>query len=87
MTNANNTRYTNRTSYNNKGWEVVRLADYFATMDSSIEVWPIVIEMEKWCKENVPAQYWERNGVTRYSYRFQFKDKQDALAFKLTFPT
>lgn len=41
--------------------------------------------LKHWCKENIEDINWVRYGVTQYSYRFIFRNKEDALVFKLRF--
>ena len=73
--------------YNRPGWTVVRLANYFE--QNNIDSWQakelIDTIYKDWCEGNVYLDGWQQNGATRYSYRFQFADAMDALAFKLRF--
>ncbi len=73
--------------YNTPGWEVVRLAKVFKDLEWDTEQALDYIKetLIPWCTENVPFDAWSRSGVTVWSYRFLFRDPQDALAFRLTF--
>jgi hypothetical protein len=71
-------------SYNNPGWTVIRLVDYFEPTDT-MDAYEACRDMSAWCGENLLDGTWERNGVTKYSFRFQFRDPVDALAFKIKF--
>lgn len=72
--------------YKNPDWTVIRLNEYFERMElESNEARSIIVEMGEWCSANLSHFTWERNGVTKHSFRFQFRFTQDALAFKLRF--
>ena len=76
----------NLSKYNHENWKVVRLIDYFERLDiSTPDTRDDIIRMVHWCQNNLDDSAWEQNGVTMYSYRFQFRNSQDALAFKLRF--
>ena len=72
-------------SYNKPGWEVVRLADSLSNTDTDDGISIIDKTYIPWCVDNVPLGGWAWLGVTKYSFRFQFMDKQDATAFRIRF--
>ena len=41
--------------------------------------------LEPWIKQNIPEGEWRRDGVTIWSYRYEFEHESNAVAFKLTF--
>ncbi len=73
--------------YNHPGWTVIRLRGYFeqANMETAPASTMVHSVFREWCVDNVHFGSWEINGVTRFSYRIQFANSTDALAFKLRF--
>jgi len=76
-----------RSIYARDGWTVVRFADYFEKNGiESDEAYKLMKgEYKTWLTENVDKENWEFGGVTKFSYRIQFRNEIDALAFKLRF--
>ena len=68
-------------------WTEVYLYDYFLrTKTNSAEAQQFFIkQIIPWCHNNLPLDSWKSNGVTRYSFRIEFKDPEDAVYFKLKF--
>ncbi len=78
---------SNLSQKNPPGWTVVRLFDYFYRLKIfDTEAREIIhTNFIPWCMENCKKGYWETNGVTRFSYKFQFENAEDAMCFKLVF--
>ena len=58
--------------------ETVKLKEDFPGFD-------VMSNMVMWLLNNVKDSDWQREGVTRYSWRFYFKDPEDATMFRLKF--
>ena len=69
------------------GWTEVYLRDYFLRnnlqSDQASEYFRK--KVIPWCHGNLRLDWWKPDGVTRYSFRINFKDPEDALHFKLIF--
>lgn len=71
--------------YARKGWTVILLADYFLNLESNQARSILDKKVIPWCQDRLIDGDWEINGVTKFSYRVQFKRSEDALLFKLMF--
>ena len=76
-----------RSIYAHEGWTVVRLVDYFEKngIESDEALRFMRNEVKEWLDQNVNEDDWEKGGVTKFSFRVQFANAEDALAFKLRF--
>jgi hypothetical protein len=74
-------------NYNHEGWTVVRLTEYFIRHGMESNQARVVLneKVRPWCESYALFDGWELSGVTKFSYRIQFKDSRDALCFKLAF--
>jgi len=63
----------------------VYLEDYFERNGLEAGLLYMRREMQPWIRENVPSGCWCMDGVTRYSFRFEFLYEEDVIAFKLRF--
>jgi len=73
---------------NDNGWMRVYLRDYFfrnGVIGSGCAERIFQEEIIPWCHDNLRLDYWRTDGVTKYSFRIEFKDPEDALHFKLKF--
>ena len=69
--------------YCNDGWTVVSLVHYFKDCNT-VECSTIFhTKVVPWCQNNLHLDSWLPGGVTKHSYRIQFKNSEDALWFKL----
>lgn len=63
----------------------VYLHDYFERNQIADYLGVMLATFKPWIVKNVEKGKWHMDGVTQYSYRFEFEDPQDAVAFKLRF--
>jgi len=69
--------------YCNPGWVVVSFAEYFENTNSLEASNHIRKKFVPWCQNYLHLDSWALDGVTKHSYRIQFKNSEDALLFKL----
>jgi hypothetical protein len=69
--------------YCNDGWTVITLVHYFENKGSREATYIFHKKIIPWCQDNLQLDTWAPGGVTRHSYRIQFKHSEDAVWFKL----